>query len=272
MRSKIARTSIEATYVRAEESRRPDRLFDDPIAPLFIAASEQDAPDPAEAAARATWQQILSFNVVVRTRFFDEYLLAATAAGCRQVVLVAAGLDARAFRLDWPDGVHLFEIDLGDVLAFKGEVLERAGAKPRCARDVVMTDLRHDDWPVQLIAGGLDPVAPTAWLVEGVLGYLTADEAARLLGMIGDLSAPGSRMSFEYANLDKSAFLDEAKAVPGLAEIAAMAKGGLGEGTLPWLGRNGWDAELLDRVEVAASYGRQDRGRSNGGLLTAVRR
>ncbi|MFI1585009.1 SAM-dependent methyltransferase [Embleya sp. NPDC020630] len=272
MRSKIARTSIEATYVRAEESRRPDRLFDDPFAPLFIAASEQHESDPAEVEARATWKQILSFNVIVRTRFFDEYLLAATEAGCRQVVLVGAGLDARAYRLDWPAGVHLYEIDLGDLLDFKNEVLDAADARPRCARDVLMTDLRDDDWPARLVAGGFDPTAPTAWLVEGVLGYLTADEAARLLGMIGDLSASGSRMSFEHANLDKSAFLAEAKAVPGLAEIAAMAKGGLGEGTMPWLGENGWDARLLDRADVAASYGRQAQGRSNGGLLTAVRR
>jgi methyltransferase (TIGR00027 family) len=88
---------------------------------------------------------------VIRTRFFDDYLAAATAAGCRQVMLLAAGLDTRAFRLAWPQRTRVFEVDLPDVLAFKETVLATRNAAPRRERITVPADLR-EDWMAELTA------------------------------------------------------------------------------------------------------------------------
>jgi methyltransferase (TIGR00027 family) len=103
---------------------------------------------------------------VVRTRVFDDFLMDACVRGCRQVVLVAAGLDTRAFRLSWPAGVSLFEIDLPAVLAFKEQVLTSTDAAPRCHRVAVPADLR-EDWSSQLVTAGFQPATPTVLLLEG---------------------------------------------------------------------------------------------------------
>jgi methyltransferase (TIGR00027 family) len=111
-------------------------------------------------------------------------------------VLLTAGLDTWAYRLPWPPGVRRYELDLPEVLAFKDEVLTAEGAVARCTRTALDGDL-CGDWPSRPAAAGFDPSAPTVWLVEGLLVYLTAEEAAQLLTGVGALSVPGSRISFE---------------------------------------------------------------------------
>jgi len=147
---------------------------------------------------------------VIRTRFFDEFLTRAVAGKCRQVVLLAAGLDTRAFRLTWPKPVRLYEIDLPDVLAFKHEVLTRSGASPRCERTVVPADLRAD-WPARLEKAGFSADQPAAWLTEGLMLYLTASQAASLLCAVSRLSAPVSRLSFEHAPMAANDLLVQAR-------------------------------------------------------------
>jgi methyltransferase (TIGR00027 family) len=186
------------------------------------------------------------------------------------VVLLAAGLDTRAFRLAWPPGVRLFELDLPEVLAFKQRVLAREGAVPRCERTVLAVDLRGD-WPAELTRAGFEPAEPTAWLAEGLLIYLSAAEAARLLAAVGELSAPGSQLALEHRTTADTRLLDQARAIPALAEVTLLWKGGLGENARDWLARHGWRAQSHDRAALAAAHGRPLTGPSVGGFLTAVR-
>src|ERR1700754_4827217 len=135
-------------------------------------------------------------GMAVRTRFYDQHFLDATRSGIRQAVILAAGLDARAYRLRWPEGTVVYEVDLPDVIAFKTSTLGKLGAEPTAERRTVAVDLR-DDWPAALEAGGFDPHQPSAWSAEGLLGYLPPDAQDRLLDTITELSAPGSRIATE---------------------------------------------------------------------------
>jgi methyltransferase (TIGR00027 family) len=214
--------------------------------------------------------EVFAFHAVIRTRFFDDYLLTAAAAGCRQVVLLAAGLDSRAFRLRWPAGTRLFEADLPGVTGFKETVLARLDAKPACERTVIPADLRGS-WPARLTAAGFDRAARTAWLAEGLLLYLSAEEAAGLLAGIGELSAPGSQLSFEHGTIAASGLLAQARTLPGMGQYAALWKGGLGEDAPSWLASHGWQPHVHDRAALAAAYGRPVPKASDGGFVRAVR-
>jgi methyltransferase (TIGR00027 family) len=267
----VGRTALGVARIRAAESARPDRLFDDPLAAAFAAAAPADqAPvDGLPPGPAGTPVSRLGFHVVIRTRFYDDYLLGAVAAGCRQVVLVAAGLDCRAFRLDWPDGVSLFELDQPEVLEFKQAVLAGRGARPRARRRTVPVDLRGD-WPARLTAAGFDPARPTAWLVEGLLIYLSSDQAARLLTDVGTLSAPGSQVAMERGE-SVPGLTRETSATPLGARLAALWQGGLGEDNAAWLAGHGWRAARHDLAEVAAGYGRPAPDDARSGFVTATR-
>ena len=260
--SGVGGTSLAVARARAWESGRPDRLFDDPYAAAFTAA----APTARRAVSPGSPRARLVFHVIIRTRFYDDYLLGACAAGCRQVVLVAAGLDTRAYRLQWPAGVRLYELDLPEVLSFKDAVLSGQEAVPRCSRTALPVDLRSE-WPATLAGAGFDSGLPTAWLIEGLLAYLTADEAALLLTRVGALSAPGSRLSLERNNAARTLAEGDRS---GIEEYATLWKGGLGGDTAGWLGRHGWRTEVHDLADVAASYGRPLPGSSLSGFLTAT--
>jgi methyltransferase (TIGR00027 family) len=273
----VGRTALGVAVVRARESRRDDRLFNDPYAQAFVDAAPgafpeepTSAKDIAALGPLACLGEVFFFHGVVRARFFDDYLLTATAAGCRQVVLLAAGLDARAFRLPWPEHVGVFELDLPEVLTFKEAVLAGCDAVPSCERTVVPADLR-EHWSAGLVTAGFDRTAPTAWLAEGLLLYLTSDEAARLLTEVGELSAPGSQLAFEHGTIADTPLLAQAREMPTMGQYIPLWKGGLGEEAPDWLSRHGWRPQLHDRAELAASYGRPAPGPSSGGFLTAVR-
>src|ERR1700686_5242248 len=173
-------------------------------------------------------------NMAARTKFFDEFFLTATgggnsaeatgggnsaeatAAGIRQVVILAAGLDARAYRLPWPAGTVVYEIDQPEVIAFKTTTLTGLGAEPTADRRTVAIDLRQD-WPAALRESGFDPDRPTAWIAEGLLGYLPPEAEGRLLDKITALSAAGSRFATESIagrdDLDEEAIKERMKAV-----------------------------------------------------------
>jgi methyltransferase (TIGR00027 family) len=136
----------------------------------------------------------------VRTHFFDTYFADAVAAGIRQVVILASGLDSRAYRLDWPVGTTVYEIDQPQVVAYKTATLESAGAAPKATRRAVPIDLR-EDWPAALAAAGFDRAQPTAWLAEGLLPYLPAEAQDRLFEMLTELSLPGSQVAVEAFSL-----------------------------------------------------------------------
>lgn len=130
----------------------------------------------------------------VQTRFFDDFFITATEAGIRQAVIIAAGLDSRPYRLQWPDGTTVFEVDLPKVLEFKARVLSEHGVEPTARRSDVAADLRTD-WPTPLKAAGFDPRQPSAWSVEGVLPYLTDQAQDTLFTRVSELCATGSRIA-----------------------------------------------------------------------------
>ena len=146
-------------------------------------------------------------QMTVRTRFFDDFFTGATKDGIRQAVILASGLDTRAYRLSWPAGTVVYEIDQPEVIAFKTDTLADLGAAPTAERRTIAIDLR-DDWPTALREGGFDVTQPTAWSAEGLLPYLPPEAQDRLFDNITALSAPGSRLATEHVP-DPNAFTDE---------------------------------------------------------------
>ncbi|MBP2325241.1 methyltransferase (TIGR00027 family) [Kibdelosporangium banguiense] len=183
-------------------------------------------------------------HTAIQARFYDDYLLAASTAGCLQIVLLAAGLDTRAFRLDWPDEVRLYELDSPQLLAYKEKILSASAAVARGGRTVLDVDLRSD-WPARLIDAGFEPSGRTAWLVQGVLMYLSETEAGRLFTSIGRLSAAGSRLACEQTG---------GRAGDREDPVEQLWKGGLGSRTVDWLSRHGWDVQLYRGTELASAY------------------
>ncbi|ORV38312.1 class I SAM-dependent methyltransferase [Mycobacterium conspicuum] len=145
-------------------------------------------------------------GMAVRTRFYDDFFLEATRSGIGQAVILASGLDARAYRLPWPADTVVYEVDMPEVIEFKTLTLADLGAEPTAERRTVAIDLR-DDWAAALRAAGFDPTAPAAWSAEGLLVYLPDDAQDALFDNITALSAPGSRLAFEFVP-DTAAFAD----------------------------------------------------------------
>ncbi|AFC50697.1 hypothetical protein OCO_43340 [Mycobacterium intracellulare MOTT-02] len=206
-------TATMVAASRAVASKGPDALLDDPLADPLVRAvgldpfiriidGEIDFEDDPLFNRRARAEQI-----TVRTRFFDDFFLDATNAGIKQAVILASGLDTRAYRLRWPAGTVVYEIDQPDVIAFKTDTLAGLGAAPTAQRRTISIDLR-DDWPAALRDGGFDVTQPTAWSAEGLLPYLPPEAQDRLFDNITALSAPGSRVATEHVP-DPDAFSDE---------------------------------------------------------------
>jgi len=239
----VGGTGLTVAAVRAQETARPDRLFADPLAARFAEAGGLDPDSPPggrRSAALRVW-------VVGRTVFLDELLAEASQQGCRQVVLLGAGFDTRAFRLPWPPGTRCFEVDTPDVLGPKDEVLAAAHAEPACERVVVPCDLR-DDWPAALRAAGLDPARPTAWIAEGLLVYLSAADVDRLLASVTRLSAPGSWLGLTMTTREADGLAD--------TRLATLRQSRAPDDPVGWLAGLGWAADVSDLREVLRAHGR----------------
>ncbi|OIN79715.1 class I SAM-dependent methyltransferase [Mycobacterium malmoense] len=202
--SSVGATATAVAARRALASRGPNPLIDDPFAEPLVNAVGVDAfirmmngeieladDDPAFTPRR------LGEGMAVRTRFFDSFFLGAAEAGIRQAVILASGLDTRAYRLAWPSGTVLYEVDQPRVIEFKTRTLADLGATPTADRRAVGIDLR-DDWPAALRDNGFDVTRPTAWSAEGLLAYLPPDAQDRLFDNITALSAGGSRLGTGY--------------------------------------------------------------------------
>ncbi len=192
MTSSLEATARWTAAVRAAETGRDDRLFNDPWAAALAGAEG--------ASWLATRPPGSTLPIAIRTRYFDDWLRdVAIDDGIRQVVLLAAGLDTRAYRLPWASATTVFELDRPAVLEEKRDALASAGAMPACQRRPVVADL-SGDWEGALVDAGLDPAARTAWLLEGLLFYLSRDVIDRILDGVTRLSAPGSRLGFDIVN------------------------------------------------------------------------
>ncbi|MEU9886219.1 class I SAM-dependent methyltransferase [Sphaerisporangium sp. NPDC051011] len=197
----VGLTALMVAAARAIETHRPDALAGDAYAEHFVRAAGVSAAWPVRPGdvpggdANPLWGRLGRY-FGLRTRVLDDHLLGSARAGARQVVLLGAGLDTRAFRLDWPRGQVVYEIDREDVLAFKHRVLDGLAAVPTATRRPIAADLRGD-WAGSLLSAGFDPAAPTAWLAEGLLLYLPPAAERRLVDTVNRLSAGGSSLAFE---------------------------------------------------------------------------
>lgn len=266
--SSVGATATMVAASRALASREPEPLLDDRFAeplvravghPFFVKMLDGQIPLDTDDSPMTLQQR--REQMTVRTRFFDDFFRAATAAGVRQAVILAAGLDARAYRLSWPVGTVVFEVDQPEVIAFKTDTLADIGAEPTAERRTVAIDLR-DDWPTALRGSGFDTDAPTAWIAEGLLPYLPPEAQDRLLDNITALSAPGSRLATENIT-DMSVFTDQrARAMRnnwrqhGLdIDVAELVWLGERRPAAEHLSATGWNVTRHPTEQVYADYG-----------------
>jgi methyltransferase (TIGR00027 family) len=204
--SSVGATATAVAASRAIASQNPDALLNDQWADPLVRAVGIDTfvklidweigqTDGPPLNRRAMKEQI-----AVRTRFFDDFFGRATESGIRQAVILASGLDTRAYRLPWPPETVVYEIDQPQVITFKTRTLADLGAEPNAQRVTVAIDLR-EDWPTALVDAGFDARQPTAWSAEGLLVYLPPDAQDRLFDNIAALSAPGSRIATEHMDM-----------------------------------------------------------------------
>jgi methyltransferase (TIGR00027 family) len=207
----VGATAVMVAAARAAETERDNPLIRDPYAKVLVAGAGTGVWEfmldrefvakvaDADPEVAAIVEHMGSYQAV-RTHFFDRFFGEAAAAGIRQIVILASGLDSRAFRLQWPAGTTVYEIDQPLVLEYKAATLAEHGVTPSATRREVPIDLRFD-WPKALREAGFDPSAPTAWLAEGLLMYLPAEAQDRLFENITELSAAGSRISAETVGI-----------------------------------------------------------------------
>lgn len=258
----VGLTALGVCASRALDAELTPPLAHDEFAAGFVAAAGE--PNLAAAVANRDLGSTAGFNahwVGVRTRFFDDFYAAATADGVPQAVIVAAGLDARAYRLSWPHGHTLFEVDQPRVLDFKQRVLDDRAAVPTTRRVTVAVDLR-DDWATALTGAGFDTALPTAWAMEGLLPYLPGSAQDALFERVHELSAPGSRIAAELGP-DSGAlarfadFLRDFARDPTQAPIGDLWYDDPRRDAPSWLTERGWTVQPVDLVEQAATaYGR----------------
>jgi methyltransferase (TIGR00027 family) len=202
----VGATATMVAAARAIATKADKPLIDDPFAEPLVravgvdfltrwATGELDADQFDD--EQASWGlKYMPYAMAARTQFFDGFFAAAAKAGIRQAVILASGLDSRAYRLSWPAGTTVFEIDQPQVIAFKRETLSALGAAPTTDLRSVAIDLR-DDWASALVNAGFDPGQPSAWIAEGLFGYLPPEAQDRLLDTVTELSAPGSMLGVE---------------------------------------------------------------------------
>jgi methyltransferase (TIGR00027 family) len=278
IKTSVGSTAVMVAAARAVETERPDPLIRDPYARLLV----------SNAGAGVLWEAMLDPEVAakvealdedsaahlhhmrgyqaVRTHFFDTFFRDAVAAGIRQIVILASGLDSRAYRLDWPAGTTVYELDQPEVLAYKSTTLADNGVNPSADRREVAIDLRQD-WPAALRAAGFDPTQRTAWLAEGLLMYLPAEAQDRLFTLIGELSPAGSRVSAETApnhaderrQLMRERFKKVAEEI-GIEQTVdvgeLMYRDDLRADVTEWLNEHGWRATAEHSIEAMRRLGR----------------
>jgi methyltransferase (TIGR00027 family) len=275
----VGLTALAVAAGRAMETHRPDGLVSDPYAEAFVraAAPPIELPtrlDAVEDDPDFSWAAMARY-LGVRSRYFDDYFTAAATAGVSQIVLLAAGLDTRAFRLSWPASTTVYELDAPKVLAFKDGVLTEQGARCLARRRTVAVDLR-EEWTQPLRQADFDPGRPSAWLAEGLLPFLPNAAKQRLLCAVDELAAAGSAIVLEY--IDDLASL---RGAPEFEELRTRSAERMGvditrlwpdEQDFPvdaWLNEHGWAVTSECVVDVAERYGAQLTDRTMFPIRTA---
>jgi methyltransferase (TIGR00027 family) len=277
----VGATALGVAAGRAAETRSDNPLIRDPYAQLFLEAAgdglwslylRDDLPaelTEVDPHFKERMQAMMGYTAS-RTLFFDEFFLAAAADGVQQAVILAAGLDARAWRLDWPAGCVVYEVDQPKVLAFKTSTLETHGIASIAKHIGVPIDLR-EDWPAALREAGFDPSVPTGWSAEGLLPYLTAESQDLLFERIQSLSAPGSRVAVEAFTNDFFSAESFARREEQMQKYRAAAEK-LGRSDIAeaenllyeeertevvdWLGAHDWNVTAVTALDLMARNGR----------------
>ena len=243
----VGQTAYWTASVRARENEREDSLLRDPWAATLAGPDGMAwiAARPPESVA----------PIIIRTRYFDDFMQRIVREeGVSQVVLLAAGLDTRAFRLNWPPGTAVFELDQAPILAYKEQILQTAGAQSACTRHVIGVDLSQP-WAETLLAHGFEPQRPALWLLEGFLFYLPNETITQLLDSVTALAAPGSWLGFDIMNsLTLTSPLTQ-KWVEMQARSGAPWLGTMDDPTA-FLGPRGWQVSLTQAGAADAHYGR----------------
>lgn len=273
----VGSTAVMVAAARAGETEREDALINDPYAKILVAGAGTGVWDTlldndfvskiedVDAEAAQIFAHMGNYQAV-RTHFFDAYFAGAAQAGIRQVVILASGLDSRAYRLDWPSGTTVYEIDQPKVLEYKVETLVAHGAQPSAQRREVAIDLRQD-WPTALREAGFDDSVPTAWLAEGLLMYLPAEAQDRLFELVTELSAPGSRLAAETAGVSSAErreamrerferFADQFNMGSALSVADLMYEDPDRADVAEWLRAHGWQAEGVHSLDEMRRLGR----------------
>jgi methyltransferase (TIGR00027 family) len=270
--SSVGATATMVAAARALASAEADAIIDDPFAaPLvravgldfFVRLLDGDLI-PSESQDGERDLRLETDSIAVRTRFFDDFFLNAARDGVRQSVILAAGLDARAYRLAWPAGSVVYEVDQPKVVEFKTKAMSDLGAAPTADRRTVAVDLR-DDWPAALRRSGFDPAQPTSWTAEGLLMYLPPDAQDRLFDNITELSAPGSMLATEYHGDDGSGRTMTERArqfnqrwanLGCDIDLSGLFFDGERSNVVEYLADRGWQVTTRPRRDFFADYGR----------------
>jgi methyltransferase (TIGR00027 family) len=268
--SSVGATATMVAAARALASKEAEPLIQDPYAGPLVRAVGIDFFTKLIDGVIATADvddggaaQLMTGMMAVRTRFFDDFFLDATRGGVRQAVILASGLDSRAYRLPWPDGTVVYEIDQPQVIEAKTAAMADIGATPTADRRAVAVDLR-DDWPEALRRAGFDTTQPTAWSAEGLLVYLPPEAQDRLFDDITALSAPGSQLSTEYHPDGGASLGERANAVSDAwvthgfnVKLTDLFYAGDRKPVVDYLTGLGWQVHARTRPEVFAGYGRE---------------
>ncbi|HXB90166.1 class I SAM-dependent methyltransferase [Mycobacterium sp.] len=269
--SSVGATATMVAAARAVATEDANPIIDDPFAAPLVRAVGIDfftrvvdgQVTPADVGETGNAElQTETDSLAVRTRFFDEFFLNAAAAGIGQAVILAAGLDARAYRLAWPPGTVVYEIDQPKVVEFKTATMARLGAEPTTERRTVSIDLR-EDWPTALRESGFDDTKPSAWSAEGLLMYLPPEAQDRLFDHITALSAPGSQLATEYhpdtgpTMAERGQAMNDRWANMGCdVDLSGLFYEGERNNVAEYLGDRGWQVVARARRELFSEYGR----------------
>jgi methyltransferase (TIGR00027 family) len=262
----VGSTALFVAAARALEAQKPDPLAVDPFAEVFCRAvggpwaAVLDGEEPEHPLKSVEFGQHFVTFQAARTRYFDNYFRTAAQAGVRQIVLLAAGLDSRAYRLDWPAGTTVYELDQPQVLDFKREALAAHGASAKAERREIAVDLR-EDWPQALRDSGFRADQPSAWIAEGLLIYLPANAQEQLFSGIDALASSASHLAVEEGKpMDRDTFREkvhEAKSVDD--ERGQWWQLVYNEQHAPaaqWFGERGWVADETTLIDYLGSVGR----------------
>ncbi len=268
----VGATATMVAAARALASEGADPLINDPYAaPLvravgiefFVRVVDGEVSSPADGNGEGTTPELQqeTDSLAVRTKFFDDFFVNATASGIRQAVILAAGLDSRAYRLGWATGSVVYEIDQPQVVDFKTATMSQLGAAPTTERRTVSIDLR-DDWPTALRDNGFADDQPTAWSAEGLLMYLPPEAQDRLFDHISTLSAPGSQLATEFHPEGGPTMAERAQAFNDRwanlgcdIDLSGLFYEGERSNVVEYLSGRGWQVSTRPRRELFADYG-----------------